>query len=273
VTISRSDAKGQAESQREKLVERVRAAGLEHIEEAIVESTRSSVRIFTTQSDDETVTAAGATRFGGQPDLLPGTAWPTYDGVPMVFVLQLRLADVAPYDVAGELPPDGLLSFFVYGNYLSDAYGRAGKVVHVPEDRVAEVQRATLPPYERGSYEVDSLKPCACRFAVEVCIPPIEGPASDHLWKHEGDHEKYWDDVWEDSAFLTEKPFHRLLGHPDLNYNHHMERDNSVLLLQIDADDESGWEFGDCQAVRVLMPQDTLPARDFDRAWVNGDEE
>src|SRR5262245_26635356 len=37
----------------------------------------------------------GASRFGGVPDLPPGTEWPDRDGVPMEFIAQIRLADLA----------------------------------------------------------------------------------------------------------------------------------------------------------------------------------
>ena len=54
----------------------------------------------------------GASRFGGLPDLPAGTPWPERDGVPMEFVAQLRLADLAGLDPLGRLPADGTLVFF-----------------------------------------------------------------------------------------------------------------------------------------------------------------
>lgn len=58
---------------------------------------------------------AGGSRAGGDPELPPGTPWPTVDGQPMVFVAQLNLAEIAPLDPQGLLPKNGALLFF-FGN-------------------------------------------------------------------------------------------------------------------------------------------------------------
>lgn len=46
----------------------------------------------------------GSTRFGGDPDLPPMLAWPEVEGVPLVFVAQLDLAEIADHEAAAELP-------------------------------------------------------------------------------------------------------------------------------------------------------------------------
>ena len=60
---------------------------------------------------------AGASRFWGNPDLPEGTGYPMYvddegDEYPYLFVCQINLEQVAPYDTAGRLPHKGLLAFF-----------------------------------------------------------------------------------------------------------------------------------------------------------------
>ncbi len=52
----------------------------------------------------------GQSHFGGAPDLPQGTAWPTYKGVPYIFVGQINFAELPHIDV---LPKVGLLSVFV----------------------------------------------------------------------------------------------------------------------------------------------------------------
>jgi hypothetical protein len=57
--------------------------------------------------------APGASRLFGVPDLPEGMEWPSRDGVPFEHLGQLDLAALAPFDVEGKLPHQGLLSFFV----------------------------------------------------------------------------------------------------------------------------------------------------------------
>lgn len=75
---------------------------------------------------------AGLSRFWGLPDMPCGTDYPLYaDGrggmCPYVFLCQLDLSGLAPYDVEGRLPHEGLLSFFAQvdsymGNFGTDHY-------------------------------------------------------------------------------------------------------------------------------------------------------
>ena len=59
--------------------------------------------------DDESLTRS---HFGGAPDLPPDMPWPSVEGEPLTFVVQLDLAALAEFEAASELPREGLLSFF-----------------------------------------------------------------------------------------------------------------------------------------------------------------
>ncbi len=55
-------------------------------------------------------TKLGQSYFGGAPDLPEGTAWPTYNDIPYVFLGQINFEELPDNDV---LPKTGLLSIFV----------------------------------------------------------------------------------------------------------------------------------------------------------------
>ena len=96
---------------------------------------RPSIRLTAAPADEATL-APHASKFGGRPALPAGVDWPTarlhvppasaafraaHPDLPTLppegiialpFIAQIWLADAAPHDEAGLLPPTGLLSFF-----------------------------------------------------------------------------------------------------------------------------------------------------------------
>src|SRR5262249_40444343 len=78
---------------------------------ALQGSLRYSIRMRTALAQHAEPTL-GATKIGGQPDLPLDMPWPEWRGAPLNFLAQIRLADIAAYDPDGELPHEGLLSFF-----------------------------------------------------------------------------------------------------------------------------------------------------------------
>lgn len=94
----------------EQIVSVLRGAGLAHFEPQVRRLMRRAILLRPTPAQGDL--ALGASRFGGDPDLPPGAPWPERDGVPMPFVAQLRLAELAPFDVEHVLPDRGSLLFF-----------------------------------------------------------------------------------------------------------------------------------------------------------------
>jgi uncharacterized protein YwqG len=72
----------------------------------------------TTLANDEDLTL-GVTKIGGQPDVLSDTRWPEWRGAPLFFLAQIRLVDIAKYDLDGELPRAGMISYFF--DYTNEA--------------------------------------------------------------------------------------------------------------------------------------------------------
>jgi hypothetical protein len=70
--------------------------------------------LLRTKACSETDVACGASKFGGDPDLPEGVAWPSYrDGKPLAFLAQLDLTQLSKLDLdLAGLPKAGLLLLF-----------------------------------------------------------------------------------------------------------------------------------------------------------------
>src|SRR5436305_11551656 len=90
--------------------------------EAVIRLLRPSIWLLTEPARE---TRLGGSRIGGLSDLPEGAQWPAYPGPakpdaeweaikgePLAFLLQVNLAEVARFDVAGHLPATGMLHFF-----------------------------------------------------------------------------------------------------------------------------------------------------------------
>ena len=97
------------ETQRRMIIDLLDAHGLTARRDAIAALIRPAIGLRTRAPTGADL-AVGATRVGGEPDLPLGVAWPEGDDGPLLFVLQVDLADVAALDLEGRLPEDGLLS-------------------------------------------------------------------------------------------------------------------------------------------------------------------
>lgn len=168
----------------------------------------------------------GRSRLGGDPDLPPALAWPQIDGEPLVFVAQLDLAELAHYEAAGELPREGLLSFF-YAPVPPGGYGLEHPVVvlHL-RDRDALARRAGPDSRER-------LRPHAIELEDEALLPALESHYHYEALRPAAEVRKFYESlarghaqgipidqsalanlVIERSRCDFERPTHRLLGHP-----------------------------------------------------------
>jgi uncharacterized protein YwqG len=99
------------EQNRIKLEQLLKDNGFEHAINYLMETLRQGVRCAKVGETD--YTKPGRSRVGGDPDLPPQFTWPlTSDGIPMTFLVQLNMCDVAKHDANELLPKSGMLSFF-----------------------------------------------------------------------------------------------------------------------------------------------------------------
>jgi uncharacterized protein YwqG len=86
-------------------------AGLGRRADVLCEAALPSIRL--TADGEIDAMATGVSRLGGSPDLPPDVPWPADDdGMPLSFIAQLDLPQVAVHDAQETLPRSGLLSFF-----------------------------------------------------------------------------------------------------------------------------------------------------------------
>lgn len=89
------------------------------IKKELEKAARNSIRI---KIEGKPLDKAGATKFGGKPDVPSDFKWPSYSGIgyqdeepksrPLSFIAQFNLANIAQFDKDNILPKTGLLSFF-----------------------------------------------------------------------------------------------------------------------------------------------------------------
>lgn len=86
--------------------------GLDDHKKLILDGLRRSVRLKPGKPVKRRL-PTGTSKFGGEPDLPEGVAWPEFEGRPLHFIAQLNLADLPPRWIpSADLPRKGLLSFW-----------------------------------------------------------------------------------------------------------------------------------------------------------------
>ncbi|MCA9488716.1 MAG: DUF1963 domain-containing protein [Myxococcales bacterium] len=199
----------------------------------------------------------GANRLGGPADLPAGHAWPVYDGVPMRLLLQLRLADVAPHDVAGRLPHDGHLWVFVNEGLVPSSAVSARQrhqvvsVVYAPDG--AALVRQSRP----GGGDLPA-HPFTLRH-----VPTLPSPRSPHLNvdRLSGDyatlHARFEEAVYGEPA-----PSY-LLGHVGRGDWMGAIKKRDVQLVQVRG---SYADMDELDLLHVVVPEEDLAARVFTAA-------
>lgn len=206
--------------------------GLQRVADELIRRAGPTVRILIEPIDDEDL-PPGASKLGGLPDLPANMDWPAWH-VPMAFVGQLNLAEVAQAHDTGLLPRQGLLMFFfetdgepLYAARLEnprlpprDIAGRydrrAWHVLHVPTD-VSNLVRRPLPA---GVHPRTHYQACAARFAAEVTLPYPDDPSLQDVRLTREEQSAVYELLFDPMRPLNRGIFddggHHLLGYPYL---------------------------------------------------------
>lgn len=283
---------------------------------------QSSVRIRTQRVDEDSI-PAGPSKLGGHPDLPREISWPLsstlvdvedipqgddepWNGIPLAFLAQLSLDDVAEYGLGDVLPRSGMLYFFLevsdetyFGAVLEQR--DSWRVLYYDGDPSLLVRA----PYPDGLPREGHFPACALQFSREITLPPRHTadlerlnlskrpPFDGRLAPEEATSGEYEEDAYGTISdhlyklYGEDVPINRLLGYADQIQNDlqgecevasrglewsdlaNPEIDVSKwrLLLQIDSDEACGMSWGDAGRVYYFIEAEALKARDFSRVW------
>src|SRR5258708_32608297 len=93
-------------------------SGLGHVAERLKLFLKPAIRMESSPAPAHPL-PVGASKLGGLPDLPPTLTWPSWKGGPMVFLVQIKLQEGAPYDLEQRLPACGFRYVCCYGPSLS----------------------------------------------------------------------------------------------------------------------------------------------------------
>lgn len=280
--------------------EEMAACGLSDYYNAFSPLAKNAVHITLDIQEDADI-PAGASKFGGYPDLPADVDWfvNTDTGIPMSFVAQINFAEVTAFDLEHKLPEKGFLYFFYdcsadgmpWGFNPEDSDG--WKVFYYNGDPAALIRKdapASLEDDDNGML-FGSARMC---FESAAEIPTIESDLSYGLPlpKDEELEDQYWEWLVEKGETLSNK----LLGHADViqsgmelecEYVTHglncgesngyetaisMGLDKNAahwnLLLQVDSNEEIGMMWGDMGRLYLWISDEDLLARKFENCWL-----
>jgi uncharacterized protein YwqG len=247
-----------------------------------------SIRIHSNPVEDATL-RNGTSKIGGLPDLPPGVSWPTWHGLPQSFVAQIRLEDVHPYDVNGQLPAQGMLWFFydakqeTFGETNADK--GAWRILFGTD--LASLIRSSAP----ATLPSDSLfKASFLSFTSDLTIaaqPQLEIPGL--AWT-DADQQKYDVAISFSASDADEKtaPRHRLLGHPETLQDDMRAQCELVsqgltdsgdpdltkkalawqLLLQVDSDERIGMRWASAGMLYYWLKRSDPASQSFEPNWL-----
>jgi uncharacterized protein YwqG len=243
---------------------------------------------------DERDLSSGCSKIGGLPDLPVGIQWPSHGDHRLTFAAQIDLKDTNPYPFCGDLPPEGLLCFFLNLDEQPEGFDPTGRgnwrIIFHPGPR--ESLKRRLPP-ESGMSPVQ-FNPCRIVYQEAVSPGWDKIPLQSlRLGQVQQDEYQYFIDR------LPGEKNHQFLGRPgrieDLQYLMQLDcqyisnglqmsgpgdpidkvKAREVapsatdwrLLLQLDSDEGAGMDWGDSMPSFWIREKD-LSGLNFSDAWL-----
>jgi uncharacterized protein YwqG len=289
----------------ENLRARLTAAGLGRVADDIIRVSMPSIRMNCRRAAAEGKLPLGASKLGGTPALPPGKSWPAWQGSPMAFIGQVKLAEIAAHDEEKCLPHAGLLSFFcaidgTAAGVMPALDNPSSWMVSYFDGDLATLVRLPHPP---DLPELLQFPACQASFSQELTLPNVESREVLALELTELERQAYVD--VESGADIGYLPVmnHHLLGYPHclgrspfiagyrkahgipdpyaidlqgtpeelqrkLTDLQHKAETEWRLLLQVYSNEEAEMDFGGGGVLHFCIPKEALARRDFSHVWV-----
>lgn len=284
---------------RERMRELIDEYDLADRSDKLIADARPSIHLKPRCDADEANMPIGASRLGGAPDVPECFEFPTWNERYLSFIAQINLAEAAPYDLDGLLPPTGMLYFFfefsLYCEHITQVYYTPEgpyRVIYVEDDRVPLVRKPhpvsdyALTRYANAPLPVQTevYQPCLLQLQQEWTLHPPDFGCRERTCLSARSSEPEWD--WFRTAEEElEKPMHRLLGaetdvqgdFSTLDYASKAWKLGTgadwTLLLQVDSDEagqsKPGFRWVDGGMLYFCIHKDDLRQRRFDRVWLD----
>lgn len=261
--------------------------GLAEYKAELLSRADHALRLYLAAMPDDKI-PIGSSKAGGDPDLPAGAEWPMRDGVPLTFIAQFQLREIASAYPITPVPQTGMLSLFYdtanqpWGRHRSD---RSGWQVLKYAD-TARLTRVSAPVEFKAR---EPLASCLVTMADDWTLP---GSWEDFL-EERADVAAYDPEAELELAALEyggPRPLHKLFGSPDLLQGDVLfecelasegieDRQDPraldarsagamwKLLLQLDSDKVLGTAWGDLGRLYVCARNNDLKIGDLSRAW------
>ena len=258
----------------------------ERLQEQLISLLRPAIALTATRADDTHI-PVGASKFGGAPDVPADFKWPMWNEKPLGFLAQINLEEVAPFDVEGLLPKNGLLSFFALDrkHWPDEMPVASWKVLWFNE----ELQRAFVADY--GAARMDfqiNIQDGDLQFSPYRDLVTVSNEDDDYYYKYP--ELEPFRAAWEKARFWIPQNnnAHQLLGEAWLNtygwmqclcesqstnqpfraVEYSPEAARWTLLLQLNSDYHRGMSWNDAGLASFWIRHEDLSAQQFERAWM-----
>ena len=246
------------------LVEGLRERGLTDRRDDLLGLAMPTVTISMKRASEKGLPVGGS-RFGGRPDLAPGVAWPEWHKGPLGFLGQINLADLRGTQAGRDLPPQGLLSFFVYNDEeegMPAPDENSWRVLYAPD--LSALRRHAAPD---GLDEWNPVAPARrLTFAETLDLPGPRSPWGERIGIDQGREDDY-----HELRLALRPPNEHLLGHTRTRslYKDPIPGPDWRHLITFDSDDDLGWTWGDGDKLYYIIRQRDLRAGRFDATRVS----
>lgn len=241
----------------------------------------------------------GSTKIGGLPDTAPGFVWPKWAGEDgkessLSFLGQLNFEELGALQIlCPNMPQKGLLSFFYdqeQSTWGFDPKDRGSWRVLFQEE-TSNLTPAALPEDISDEARYKEVRLQAKQIDSYLSV---ENEKLAHIWNDDELSDQYAEFVLEQ---YEHKPSHQILGYPQAVQNPDIdeeaamvssgiyigsgidrdsedvqkalrEKDQWVLLLQLDTDDDAEMMWGDVGTLYFYIHLDDLKKKDFSNVWM-----